>query len=176
MGPMLTDVQMTSVDIIRIPQSGAPLEIITVPSTLDFFLKPARSENTNTLEKRLMFIPDLDFFREWDMHANKYRELVDLGNMELDQPLKERLRLFGPYFLYRFPKSIASLTMKPNRHFEDVNGEQEVYGNAFIFKVKGPVEGDREAILEDVNEADIGSTFKGKGISDAESLRWLSKQ
>lgn len=57
-------------------------------------------------------------------------------------------------------------------------GAEEVYGDAFIFKVKEiELEHEREvAKYENLDKSHINSAFKGKGISAKETLIWLSLQ
>ena len=175
---------MRSVKIICIPQDGSPSKIVTVPLIGDCDLKPTGKKNSDILEERFAFVPGLADYSEWYQHGELNRELVDLGNMDPDEPFRDRVQDPGPYFLYKLSKNSQKpfpskrnqhLDLKPNQHFKDVDGGQDVYGNAFIFKLWEPVVADVESV-DDLNEAVIKSAFKGKGICDAASLKWLSNQ
>ena len=172
-----------TVDVIRIPEHSLPVEIVTVPlmRTAHF---PAIAGETRLHERHLTHIPNLlgHNYQDWLEHAEKHRKLIDLGNMDPEQPLKDRLQRHGPYFMYKFPlEAQVVLPCRQNEHFVKAGVGQEVYGNAFIFKLKEPVveRGNGDAVvtqLENLDKTSITSAFKGKGISAQESLKWLSAQ
>ena len=72
--------------------------------------------------------------------AGKYRALVDLGNMDPEQSFKERYRQRGPYFMYKISETARKVYAGGlNRHFEPEEGFEDIYWNAFIFKIKEPL-------------------------------------
>lgn len=176
-----------TVDIIRIPEHSLPVEIVTVPLMRTAHL-PTIAGQTRLYESHLTHVPNLlsNKYQDWWEYAEKHRELVDLGNMDPEQPLKHRLRQHGPYFMYKFPIDAQKvLAGRPNEHFMKAGIWQEVLGNAFIFKLKEPVgerrvvergNSDRAIQLENLDKTSITSAFNGKGISAQESLKWLSAQ
>lgn len=64
-----------------------------------------------------------------------------------------------------------------NEHFSRA-GAHDVYGTAFIFKVKQTASQSQSGALEceNLDQSFIDSAFKGRGLSASESLRWLSRQ
>lgn len=171
-----------TVDVIRIPEYGLPVEIVTVPLMRTDHL-PIITREPHPQERHLTHVPNLlnRNYQDWLKHAKKHRKLIDLGNMDPEQPFKDRLQQHGPYFMYKFPLAArVRLEDRQNEHFRRAGVGEEVYGNAFIFKLKEPVVGRRDGGVvtqfENLDEASITSAFKGKGISAEESLKWLSAQ
>ena len=162
-----------------IPQDGTPVKIVTVDLTHNSVLPATGSHNSDELEKYLEFLPGFAAYEDWLNYATRRRQLVNIGDMDPDQPIDLRYSRFGPYFLYRFSKKAHNILhampkiVGPNRHFKKVDGAEDVYGNAFIFKID--IKCGRPRIV-DLDESVIWSAFKGKGISDAASLEWLSMQ
>ena len=169
-----------TVDVIHIPQSGLPLKIVTLPlmPTSEFRLT---SSGSYQYERHLANVPGLLYgeYEDWQLYASTYRELVNLGNLDPDQKPKDRFQQLGPYIMYIFSK--VARTVMPgwwNKHFLSAEGAEEVYGDAFIFKVKEPELGHERAVAkyENLDKSLINSAFKRKGISAKECLIWLSSQ
>lgn len=171
-----------TVDVICIPEHGLPVHIVTVPLMRTAHFPPITGE-TRLHESHLTHVPNLlgHNYQDWRKHAEKHRKLVDLGDMDPGQSLQDRLQRHGPYFMYKFPVDAQKvLPCRQNELFVKAGVGEEVYGNAFIFKLKEPVveRGDRDRVvhLENLDRTSITSAFKGKGISAQESLKWLSAQ
>ena len=167
-----------TINAVHIPHNGFPMEIVTLPlmHAAEYGILTSHSKYP---EIYLTHVPCLAQYTDWQFYGNRYRGLVDLGNMDPDQSCQERFQGDGPYFMYKFSRRARKvLTRHPNKHFESVEGAEEVYGNAFIFKVKRPASQSESGVVEyeDLDKSFIDSAFKGKGISASESLRWLSKQ
>ena len=169
-----------TVDVIRIPQSGLPLEIVKLPviPTSEFGVT---SSGSYQYECCFTIVPYLlcGEYEDWRLRASNYLELVNLGNLDPEQKPKDGFQQFGPYFLYKFPKIARSIMSgRWNKHFLSAEGAEEVYGDAFIFKVKVLAHENKSAVAryEDLDKELINSAFKGKGISAKESLIWLSSQ
>ena len=162
------------VEFIRIPQSGLPLEIVKLPLMPTSEFGFTSSGSSSQYEKRLKNVPDLlcGEYEDWRLYASNYRELVNLGNLDPDQKPKDRSQHFGPYFMYKFPKFARSVMPgSRNKHFLSAEGAEEVYGNAFLFKVKERAHQNKSAVAryENLDIELISSAFK-------ESLIWLSSQ
>ena len=166
-----------TIDVVRIPHDGLPMEIVKVPlkHAAEFTATNSRAMYS---ESYLTYVPCLTQYIDWHLHAKLHRELVDLGNLDPNQSKQERFQGNGPYFMYKFSLGAwKDLIQKPNKHFWSVEGAEAVYGNAFIFKVKKPAAQSESGVVEyeKLDKSFIDSAFKGKGISASESLRWLSK-
>ena len=165
-----------TIDVVHIPHDGLPIEILTLSlmHAADFKVTTSRSVHS---ERYLTYVPYLAQYIDWHFHSNIHRELVDLGNLDTDQSKQERFQGDGPFFMYKFSRG-AWKVLKRNKHFRSVEGAEEVYGNAFIFKVKKSASQSESGVVEyeNLDHSFIDSAFKGKGLSASESLRWLSKQ
>ena len=167
-----------TIDVVRIPHDGLPMEIVKVPLMHAAEFK-ATSSRARHSERYLTYVPYLAQYIDWRFHANKHRELVDLGNLDPNRSNQERFQGGGPYFMYKFSRSAwKDLNRKRNKHFRSVEGAEEVYGNAFIFKVKKSASQSESGVVEyeNLDKSFIDLAFKGKGLSASESLKWLSKQ
>lgn len=103
-----------TVDVIRIPQSGLPLEIVTLRLMPTSEFGPAHG-GSYQYERHLANVPNLLWceYEDWRLYASSYRELVNLGDLDPDQKPKDRCQQVGPYFMYKFPK--VARTVMPGR-------------------------------------------------------------
>ena len=169
-----------TVDVVHIPHNGGPMGIITLPLTLTTGFGTITT-GCDQHEKHLIKVPDVrdNRYAGSRQFARKYRELVDLGNMDPEQNPRERYQQRGPYYMYRFSDGARKdLPDMLNKNFERAEGANSVYGNAFIFKVKTSASQSESGVAEydNLDLSFIDSAFKGRGLSASESLKWLSKQ
>ncbi len=166
---------MGTVDVVHIPDTGLPLKIVTLPLVPTARLKT--TAGSHRCERYFSHVPDVKVYGDWLRAADKYRELVDLGTLDPNQPAQQRSRQIGPYFMYKFSiDARVALSSFPNLHFKRAKGAEDVYGNAYIFKVKEPAFERGVVEFEDLDEDFIRSAFEGRGIAATESLEWLSRQ
>ena len=166
-----------TIDVVHIPHNGRRMGIATLPlmPTTDF------GTVTNRSERHLTTVPDVRDKRYAGslQIAMMYRELVDLGDMDPEQNPSDRYHQRGPFYMYKLSvdarKDVPHMV---NKHFMRAGGAVDVYGNAFIFKVKKPVPRSESGVIEyeNLDQSFIDSAFKGRGLSASESLRWLSRQ
>ena len=169
-----------TIDVVRIPYDGLPMEIVTVPlmHAAEYITTSCHAVYS---EKHLTYVPRLSGYIDWRIHASKLRELVNLGNLDPEQSRRERFEEAGPYFMYRFSsRACKALDRKRNEHFRNAKGAESVYGDAFIFKVKRPASQDEDRVVEyeNLDKSFIDFVFKGKKgkfPSASECLRWMSK-
>ena len=169
-----------TIDVVHVPHNGLPMGIVTLPlmPTAGFGTVTSAS---NQHEEYLTRVPDVrnNRYAGSRQFARKYRELVDLGNMDPEQRPRDRYQQRGPYYMYKLSDGARmDLPGMRNKYFESPEGADDVYGNVFIFKVKRPALQSESGVVEyeNLDQSFIDSAFKGKGISAGESLRWLSKQ
>lgn len=126
-------------------------------------------------EKYLSEIPDLT--GHCDPNFWKNRSLVELANMDPDETEEELLKTGGPgpYFIYRCSSGDKKLAR--NENFKRVPGAADVYGDAFVFKIKNPADWIYQLVVDydSLGESFIIDAFKGKGIASDECLKWLSE-
>lgn len=166
-----------TVDVIHIPLTGSPLAIVKLPltSAASFGRSTIQGASSSKTEWYLQDVPNPERSPEWAIYATKYRQLVNLGNLDPDQPRSELLMKRGPFFMYKFPGA-AKMEMHEglNEHFRRVEDAEDVCGNAFIFKVKEPALEGGVVRYENLDADFIRSAFKGEGIAAEESLKWLA--
>lgn len=165
-----------TITVVQIPHNGSRMGVVKLP------LMPTTGfgNTINTSEHRLTTVPDVRDTRYAvsGEFARKYRELVDLGEMDPQQNPRDRYQRCGPYYMYKLSDGVRRhLPHVLNETFSRA-GADEVYGTAFIFKVKQSASQSQsgEVEYENLDLSFINSAFKGRGLSASESLRWLSRQ
>ena len=98
--------------------------------------------------------------------------------MNADERIAHDPKFLGPYLMYKsFNEDARKRPQAPNRHFLGLKNTESVYGSVYIFKLKNAMKpGDNSSDYEDLDKSFIDSAFKGEGISNPESLRWLALQ
>ena len=138
-----------TIDVVQIPHNRGPIGIITLPLTLTTGFGTITT-GCDQHEKHLTRVPDVRDNRfEGSRHfASKYRELVDLGDMDPEQNPRDRYSKRGPYYMYKLSCGARrDLPDMLNQCFEDA-GAYDVYGSAFIFKVKTPASQSKSGFAE----------------------------
>lgn len=161
--------------VVRIPRSGHRMTVVKLPlSETDRLGDP--TDESQRSENNLKHVPDLLEYTYWQLHAWKYRSLVDLGSLDMEQSTEEAQKHHGPYFMCKC--STESQNYGRNKRFKKIEGAAGVYGSAFIFKVKEPATFDEQGMIEyeDLDENFIRDAFEGKGLADVESLKWLANK
>ena len=98
--------------------------------------------------------------------------------MDPDQTPDDLQESRGPFFMYACYN--ASPDWDLNQHFWRLPVDPplpQVYGDAFIFKVKErPFDKFGKVRYDNLNEETIQSAFNGNGMGSDECLTWLAKQ
>ena len=167
-----------TVDVVRIPQDGRSVEIVTLLwMTVASFTTSASSQHEEHVTRGLD-VCDSVYGLSYELTSH-YGMLVDLGNMDPQQNPHDRYFQRGPFYMYKISDGARRhIPHALNKHFERAKAASDVYGHVHIYKAKQQGSGNERMTVEyeNLDKSFINTAFEGKGLSASESLKWLSQQ